>query len=149
MKELLAINVPRGDSFLLFGPIDILIEFRDVTSLEEYIEQWLTPISRIGEGEKLVTETLTLIVGKEGQLVREVPFAVIFLSVQPQQFENVRIGIQSVPNVLSADLVFGPYDIICPIRAKNMADLEQVVLSVQTNVSGIERTLTCLVKEVY
>jgi hypothetical protein len=149
MRELVALKVPRGDSFLLFGPIDILIEFRGVTDLEEYIERWLTPISRIGEGEKLVTDTLTLIVGKEGRLVREIPFAVIFLSVQPQQFETVRRGIQSVPEVLSADLVFGPYDIICPVRAKNMADLEQVVLSVQTRVSGIERTLTCLVKAVY
>ena len=149
IKKLLALNVPSGDSLLLFGYIDILIEFRDVTGLEEYIERWLTPISRIGEGEELVTETLTLIVGKEGPSIREIPFAVIFLSVQPQHFETVRIGIQSVPEVLSADLLLGPYDIICPVRAKNMADLEQVVLSVQTSVSGIKRTLTCLVKEVY
>ena len=149
LRELLTLKVPRGDIFLLFGPLDILIEFRELKNLNEYIQRWLNPIRMIGKDEGLIVKTLTLIVGQEGPSIREIPFAVVFLNTRPPKLEDVRRGIMSVPEALSADSVFGPYDVVCPIRAKDMRDLERVVLCIQTSVLGIESTLTCLVKEVY
>ena len=149
LSELVALNVPGGDIFLLFGPIDILIEFPSVTSLDEYMERWLNSISLIGEDEGLITKALTFLVGQGGPAIHTIPFAVVFITTRPPRSEAVRRALQTIPEVLTADYVLGPYDIICPVRAADMKDLERVVLTIQTHVVGIERTMTCLVKEVY
>ena len=149
LKELLDLNIPGGDIFLLFGPLDILIKFEKVKSVEEYLQKWLSPISMIGAGDELIADTLTLIVGQESPPLTEVPYAVIFVNTKPPHFESVRRNVLVIPEVLSADFVFGPYDIICSVRAKDRVDLERVLFSLQTNHPGIERTMTCIVKEVY
>jgi DNA-binding Lrp family transcriptional regulator len=149
LRELLNLNIPRGDIFLLFGTIDILIEFEKLKSLDEYMEKWFNPIAMIGAEEGLIVETLTLIVGQEGPSYSEIPFALIFINTKPPAYEDVRRSVLAIPDVLSADHVFGPYDIICPVRAKDRVDLERVLLSIQTSGSGVERTMTCIVKEVY
>lgn len=149
LKKLLDLNIPGGDIFLLFGLLDILIEFEKVQSLEEYFQKSLTPIMMIGADEELIAETLTLIVGQEGPPITEVPYAVIFMKTKPPKVEDVRRSILAIPEVLSADGVFGPYDLVVPVRAKDLADLERVLINVQTSSSGIERTMTCIVKEVY
>jgi DNA-binding Lrp family transcriptional regulator len=149
LKKLLDINIPGGDIFLLFGPLDILIELEKVPSLEGYIKKWLKPISMIGAEEGLIAETLTLIVGQESPPLTEVPYAFIFVNTKPPAFEDVRRSVLAIPEVLCADLVFGPYDIICPVRAKNRLDLERVLLNIQTSSPDIEQTMTCIVKEVY
>lgn len=149
LKKLLDLNIPGGDIFLLFGLLDILIEFEKVQSLEEYFQKQLTPIMMIGADEGLIAETLTLIVGQEGPPITEVPYAVIFMKTKPPKVEDVRRSILAIPEVLSADGVFGPYDLVVPVRAKDLADLERVLINVQTSSSGIERTMTCIVKEVY
>jgi DNA-binding Lrp family transcriptional regulator len=148
LNELLSHKISGGNTFLLFGPIDILIELTAIHSLDDYLERWLNPISKIGEAEGLIVDTLTFIVGHEGPPIHQIPFAVVFVNTTPPQAENVRRSILSIPEVLTADFVFGPYDIICPVRATDMADLERVVLTLQTSVSDIERTMTCLIKEV-
>ena len=103
----------------------------------------------IGAEEELITETLTLVVIKESSPITEVPYAFIFVNTKPPAYEDVRRSVLAIPEVLSADLVFGPYDIVCPVRAKDRTDLERVLLDIQTSCSDIERTLTCIVKEVH
>lgn len=149
LKALLNLNIPRGDIFLLFGTIDILIEFEKMKNLDEFIEKWFKPITMIGADEGLIVETLTLIVGQEGPSYAEIPFALIFVNTKPSAFEDVRRSVLAIPEVLSADHVFGPYDIVCHVRARDRVDLERVLLSIQTSGSDIQRTLTCIVKEVY
>jgi DNA-binding Lrp family transcriptional regulator len=149
LKELVKLNIPRGDIFLLFGTIDILIKFKKLKNLDEYIEKWFNPITMIGADERLIVETSTLIVRQESPTYTEVPFAIIFVNTKPQAYEDVRKSVLSIPEVLSADHVFGPYDIVCHVRAKDRVDLERVLLSIQTSDSGIEKTLTCIIKEVY
>ena len=90
LKELRSLNIPGGDIFLLFGLLDILIEFETVPSLEEYFQKQLTPVMMIGAAEGLIAETLTLIVGQEGPSLTEVPYAVIFLKTKPPKIEDVR-----------------------------------------------------------
>jgi DNA-binding Lrp family transcriptional regulator len=149
LKELLDLNIPGGDIFLLFGPLDILIEFERVKNLEDYLRNWLQPVTMVGAAEGLITETLSLIVGQESPPITEVPYAVIFVKTKPPKLEDVRRSVLAIPEVLSADFVFGPYDIICPVRATNLIDLERVLLTVQTSSPGVEQTMTCIVKEVY
>ncbi len=38
LKELLKLKIPWGDIFLLFGIIDILIKFKKLKDLDDYIE---------------------------------------------------------------------------------------------------------------
>ncbi|MCW4039908.1 MAG: Lrp/AsnC ligand binding domain-containing protein [Candidatus Bathyarchaeota archaeon] len=146
--KLQSLQIPQGHIFQLFGPIDILIELSQLESLDEFIGKWFNPIRLIGEGEGLITKTLTFVVIQEGPSLMEAPFAIIFLNTRPEKLENVRRGVLACPEVISADSVFGPYDVICPIRAKNIADLERIILNIQTSVTGLESTLTCLVKDV-
>ena len=108
LKELLEVNIPKGDIFLLFGPIDILIQFKDLQNLDEFIKKWFNHIRMIGYEESLITKTLTFIVISEGPPFPEEPFAIIFLNTQPQNLEKVRKKLLTFPEVLSADTVFGP-----------------------------------------
>lgn len=132
------------DIFLLFGPIDILIQFSGLKSLEEFIEKSFNPIRMIGAEEDLITKTLSLIVISEGPPLMEKPFAFLFLNTKPKSLENVRTKLLTIPNVLTADSVLGPYDIICAVKAKDHMELEQIILSVQ-NISGVESLITSIV----
>jgi hypothetical protein len=145
LNELLDLNISRGDIFLLFGPVDILVQFKDLKNLEEFIEKWFNPVRMIGAEEALITKTLTFIVISQGPLFLEEPFAFIFLNTQPRDLENVRKALLNIPEVISADTVFGPYDVICAIRAKGREDLEKTISHIQENVSGIEGSMTSIV----
>ena len=145
LVELLKLNISRGDIFLLFGPIDILIQFSELKSLDEFIEKWFNPIRMICAEETLITKTLTFIVISEGPLFNEKPFAYIFLNTQPRNLETVRKALMNIPQILSADTVFGPYDVICPVKAKDRVELERVISNIQNNIPGIEGSLTAIV----
>ena len=145
LEELLKLKISRGDIFLLFGPMDILIQFSELNSLDEFIEKWFNPIRIIGAKEALITKTLTFIVISESPLFAEEPFAFIFLNTQPRNLEEVRKTLVSLPQVLAADTVFGPYDVICPVKVKDRTELEQVISHIQNNVPGIEGSMTAIV----
>ena len=145
LEELLKLKISRGDIFLLFGPMDILIQFSELNSLDEFIEKWFNPIRIIGAKEALITKTLTFIVISESPLFAEEPFAFIFLNTQPRNLEEVRKALLSIPQVLAADTVFGPYDVICPVKVKDRTELEQVISHIQNKVPGIEGSMTAIV----
>jgi DNA-binding Lrp family transcriptional regulator len=145
LNELLKMKVPRGDVFLLFGPVDILIQFKELENLDEFVENWFNPVRMIGAEETLITKTLTFIVISEGPSFVEEPFAFVFLNAQPRNLEKVQEALLAVPEVLSADTVFGPYDIICAIGARDTTDLERIVRDIQKNIPGIEGSMTAVV----
>jgi hypothetical protein len=47
--------------------------------------------------------------------------------------------------VISADVVFGPCDLIVPIRANDQMELEKAVEEIHEKVSGIEEAHTTVV----
>ena len=145
LGALLDLNIPQGDIFLLFGPIDILVQFTEFKNLEEFIQTWFNPVRIIGAEEALITRTLTFIVISEGPLFAEEPFAFLFLNTQPRNLENARRALLSIPEVLSADTVFGPYDVVCPVKVNDATELEQVISDIHDKVSGIEGTMTTIV----
>jgi len=135
------------DIFLLFGPVDILIRFANLKSLEEFIEKYFNPVRLIGAEENLITKTLSFIVAREGPSSAESPFAVVFLNVQPMHLESVHQTLLSFPEVLSADIVFGPYDIICSVRAVDQMDLLCTVTKIQ-EILGVENSVTSIVSPI-
>lgn len=145
LTELLKLGISVGDVFLLFGPLDILVQFRNLESLDEFIEKWFNPVRMIGAEEGLITKTLSFVVISESPLFAEEPFAFVFLNTRPPDLEKVRTALLTIPEVLSADSVFGPYDIVCSIRAKDQAELERVVSRIQKNIAGIEGSITAIV----
>lgn len=145
MEHLTRMAIPIGDIFLLYGPMDVLIRFSGFNNLDQFVKNWFNPVRMIGADEKLISKTMTFIVVNEGPGFMEKPFAFMFLNVQPRDVEAAQKTLLKLPQVISADFVFGPCDLIVPVRAKNNVDLERVVQSVHCAVSGIEEAHTTVV----
>jgi hypothetical protein len=139
--------IDQQDLFLLFGPVDILIRFVNLKSLDEFTEKWFNPVRMIGAEEDLITKTLSLVVISEGPLVTEKPFAFVFLNTQPKNLEKVQKSLIAFPEVLSADTVFGPYDMICSVKAIDQMDLLCTVTKIQ-ELSGVENSVTSIVSPI-
>jgi len=97
----------------------------------------------------MIEKTQTLIVISEGKSFTEEPYAFLFLNTQPRNLEQVQQQLQSIPKVLSADTVFGPYDVICAVRASDKDDLKQLVSQIQKEVQYIQGTVTAIVASLY
>ncbi|RMH82386.1 MAG: Lrp/AsnC family transcriptional regulator [Actinomyces sp.] len=50
---------------------------------------------------------------------------------------------QELPEVVSADVAMGPYDVIARAEAPDIDHLGQIVVSKVQMISGVERTLLC------
>lgn len=57
--------------------------------------------------------------------------------------DRVAAAASSLPGVISAEDVTGPYDVIVKAEAANMDDLGKLVVAKIQTVEGITRTLTC------
>jgi len=145
IEKLTKMDIPIGNIFLLYGPIDVLVRFEGFNSMNEFVEKWFNTVRLIGAEEKLIAKTTTYIVVMEGPLFIETPFAFMFLNVQPRDVETAQQALLKLPDVVSSDFVFGPCDLIVGVRAKNNADLERVVQKVHCAVSGIEEAHTTVV----
>ncbi len=51
LRELMLLNIPLEDMFLIFGPMDMLVQFTHLNSLEEFKEKWFDRVRMIGAGE--------------------------------------------------------------------------------------------------
>lgn len=57
--------------------------------------------------------------------------------------EVIAKQLATLPGVLSAEYVTGPYDVVVRVGAGNTQDLQANVVSSVQQVTGITRTLTC------
>jgi DNA-binding Lrp family transcriptional regulator len=140
-----ALHEREPDVFLLFGPVDILVQFCELRDLDEFISKWFNPIRMMTAEEQMIDKTQTWIVISEGNSSAEQPFAFLFLNTQPRNLEEVQQALQTYPEVLSADTVFGPYDVICSVKAKDGADLQRLISQIQEKVPHIQGTMTEIV----
>jgi hypothetical protein len=138
IDELIKLNLSKKDVFLLFGPVDILVQIRGLKSLDEFISKWFNPIRNITPQEVLVDRTQTLIVLSEGNQYAEEPYAFLFLNTQPRNLELVQEKLQAIPEVLSADTVLGPFDVIAAVKAKGKEDLKTLISQIQEKVPHIQ-----------
>lgn len=149
LDKLLELNLSKKNIFLLSGPFNLLLQFDKLKGLGEFIKKWFDPIRMITRSEPLVEKTLSLIVISEGPSFTEEPYAFLFLNTQPRNLEKVQKALLKIPQVLSADTVFGPYDVICPLRAKDGADLERTVSKIQRKIPQIQGSMTATVASLY
>ncbi len=147
IKLILGLHIDQQNVHLLFGPVDILVQFLELKDIQEFIQKWFNPIRLIGEEDDLIAKTVSLIVISEGPKLAETPFAFIFLQTEPKHLENVRLGLLKIPEVLTADSVFGPYDVICAVKASDAKELETLVLLIQ-QIPGIETSATSIVSSI-
>ena len=143
-KLIFDFNIDQQNLFLLFGPVDILISFPDLANVEEFYKKWINPIRMIDSQHDSITKTISLIAATEGPALAEKPFAFLFLNTKPQSTEDVRTKLLTLPEVLSADIVLGPFDVLCSIKAKDREDLETSVLLIQ-KITGVENSVTSIV----
>jgi hypothetical protein len=146
-KLLFNLHIDQQNVFLLFGPVDILIQFNELENIDDFVQNWFNKVKMVGAEENLLTKTLSLIVISEGRLLSERPFAFLFLNAQPKNLENVQRSLLAFPEVLSADTVFGPYDLICSVRAKGQEELERTVSAIQ-RIQGVESSVTSIVSPI-
>ncbi len=146
-KLLIGLNVDQRNVFLLFGPVDILVQFPELDSLDDFVENWFNPVRMIGAEEDLIAKTLSLFVITEGPNLIEQPTAFLFLNTKPKNLESVRVSILNMTETLSADTVFDPYDVICSVKAKDQSQLERTVARIQ-RIPGVERSMTSIVSPI-
>jgi hypothetical protein len=149
LDELIKMNLSKKDVFLLFGPFEILVQFRGLKSLDDFIKNWFDPVRVLAPEEPMIDKTQTLIVISEGKPFDEEPYAFLFLNTQPRNLEKVQEALQNIPEVLSADTVFGPYDVICAVRVRNKIELQKLIARIQTDVPHIQGTVTAIVSPLY
>jgi nitrate reductase NapAB chaperone NapD len=146
-KLIFGLQLDQRNIFLLFGPIDILIQFNDLENLDDFVQNCFNKVKMVGAEENLLTKTLSLIVVSEGRLQSERPFAFLFLNAQPKNVENIQRTLLLFPEMLSADIVFGPYDLICSVRANGQEELERTISAVQS-IPGVEGSVTSIVSTI-
>ena len=149
LDELIKMGLSKKDIYLLLGPAEVLIQLNLLKSLDEFINKWFDPIRSITTKEGMIDKTETLIVIKEGKSFTEEPYAFLFLSTQPRNLEKVQEELQRFPKVLSADTVFGPYDLICAVKAKDNKDLQLIISQIQIEVPQIQGMVTAIVASLY
>jgi DNA-binding Lrp family transcriptional regulator len=149
LDELIKMGLSKKEIFLLLGPAEILIQLHGLENLDEFIKKWFNPIRKITTQEGMIDKTQTLIVFSEGKSFTEEPYAFLFLNTHPRNLELVQEKLQGIPKVLSADTVFGPYDVICAVRANDNNDLQQLISQIQNEVPQIQGTLTAIVASLY
>ncbi len=146
-KLLFSLNLDQQNIFLLFGPVDILIQFPDLKDIHEFIEKWLNPIRMLGEDEDWIAKTVSFITVSEGPKLSEKPYAFVFLNTEPKSLETVRTQLLKIPEVLSADSVLGPFDVICSVKATDPQELETLTLLIQ-RIPGIVDSFTSIVSPI-
>ncbi|WP_048150233.1 Lrp/AsnC family transcriptional regulator [Palaeococcus ferrophilus] len=74
--------------------------------------------------------------------------AYVLLTVEIGKVESVIEEIKSIPGVLKADAVTGPYDAIVHIEAADLGELTRKILHDIHNIDGVIDTTTAIVVEV-
>lgn len=72
-----------------------------------------------------------------------------YILVQTEVGSSARVteAIRTIPGVVSADNVAGPYDVVAEVQAPTVSELGREVISRVQAVPGITRTTTCTVVE--
>jgi DNA-binding Lrp family transcriptional regulator len=148
LDELIKMGLSKKDISLLVGPAEALIQLRGLKNIDEFISKWFDPIRKVSQ-EGLIDKTESVFVISEGKYFTEEPYAFLFINTQPRNLEIVQEKLQAIPKVLSADTVFGCYDVICAVKASNNKDLELLVSQIQTEVPEIKGISTAMVFSLY
>ncbi len=71
--------------------------------------------------------------------------AYVLMEVAPGHVPAVAAALRDVPGLVSVDSVMGPFDIILVVLADDLAAAGDLVTEHVHSISGVVRTVTCLV----
>ena len=71
--------------------------------------------------------------------------AYVLIETSVGESEDVSEALKSLPGIDTVDTVTGPYDIIAVVSANDLNAVGQIVTREIHTVSGIVRTVTCMV----
>jgi len=74
--------------------------------------------------------------------------AYVMIKIRPGDIKEVVRRLRELPQVLEANMTFGPYDAVAVIEAKDLGGLGTLIASSIQPMPGVEQTLTCLAVEV-
>jgi DNA-binding Lrp family transcriptional regulator len=70
--------------------------------------------------------------------------AYVLIDAEPGQLEQAVAALRGIRQVVAADAVIGPYDIVALIEMPDPRDIGRLVITEIHGISGIKRTTTCL-----
>ena len=70
--------------------------------------------------------------------------AYILIETEVGRAREVLADLRAIANVLEADIITGNYDLIALAEAEDMVALVDLVTAQVQNISGVERTITCV-----
>ncbi|NCP86495.1 Lrp/AsnC family transcriptional regulator [bacterium] len=72
----------------------------------------------------------------------------VLIKVRTGEIKEVVKQLRKMPNVKSAEMTFGPYDVIAVLEHADLNKLGLLIAAEIQPIPGIEQTLTCLAVEV-
>jgi len=73
--------------------------------------------------------------------------AYVLIKTRVGDTSTVREALARNPNIRSADVIIGPYDVIALVEAEDLNAIGSVVMRFVHEVTGVENTITCPVIE--
>jgi len=73
--------------------------------------------------------------------------AYVMIKIRPGEVKEVVRRLQETPQVIEANMTFGPYDAVAVIEANDLGGLGTLIASSIQPMPGVEQTLTCLAVE--
>jgi DNA-binding Lrp family transcriptional regulator len=70
--------------------------------------------------------------------------AYVLIETEPGKNRDVARKLESVPGVLTAYPVTGPYDVIAAVTFKRLENMTGIVLPAVQGVPGVKKTITCI-----
>jgi hypothetical protein len=129
------------DACSVFGELDVICRGIDFTDISEYRSILDRVVSICG---KLISRTHSLVLlSPQVTLPEKHPFAFILISVSIQLFDQILAQIRIMDEVSFAEVIIGPYDIICEVDVENLTQLEHVVTNI-LRVEGVQSTTTMI-----
>lgn len=74
--------------------------------------------------------------------------AYVLASVEPGHVKSVLMQIKELNDVIEANAVTGPYDIIAKVKGKDIEEIGRSVVTKIQTLEGVERTLTAIVVDI-
>lgn len=69
--------------------------------------------------------------------------AYVLIQTEIAKLAQIADALRRIPEVATADVVTGPYDVIARVAAADVDDVGRLVLTKIQGVEGVTRTLTC------
>lgn len=73
--------------------------------------------------------------------------AYVMIKIRPGGVNEVVRRLHETPQVIEANMTFGPYDAVAVIESENLGALGRLIASSIQPIPGVEQTLTCLAVE--